>query len=153
MIAIRRAVVADAPAMSAILIASITELCVADHRNDPALLAGWLANKAPGSVAQWFTNPDSTLLVAEHDGVPAAVGGCLNDQRRISLNYVSPDHRFAGISKAMLAALETELGPGEATLDSTETARRFYESCGWEVIGPQTTHRGISGYPMRKRLA
>jgi hypothetical protein len=149
-IAVRRAVPADAPAMSAVLIASITELCVADHHNDPELLAGWLANKTPEGVAAWFGNPDSVLLVAEGEGEIAAVGGYFAAGRRISLNYVSPHHRFIGVSKAMLAALEAGLGPGEAQLDSTATARRFYEACAWEVAGEPTTHRGIAGWPMRK---
>jgi hypothetical protein len=29
---------------------SIAELCVLDHRNDPAILARWLANKTPEIV-------------------------------------------------------------------------------------------------------
>lgn len=150
MITVREARLADAPAMSAVLIASITELCVADHHNDPELLAGWLANKTPEGVAAWFGNPDSVLLVAEREGEIAAVGGYFAAGRRVSLNYVAPRHRFAGASKAMLAALEVGLGAGEARLDSTATARRFYEACGWAVMGKPTTHRGIAGWPMRK---
>ena len=150
MIAIRRALPADAPAMSAVLIASITELCVEDHHNDPKLLAGWLANKTPAGVAAWFGNADSVLLVAEREDEIAAVGGYFARERTISLNYVAPHHRFIGVSKAMLAALEAGLGAGEARLDSTATARRFYEACAWEVAGAPTTHRGIAGWPMRR---
>jgi hypothetical protein len=84
-IAIRRAVPADAPAMSAVLIASITELCVADHKNDPAALASWLANKTPEGVGVWFTNPANTILVAERNGEIAACGA-YNTDRKIILN-------------------------------------------------------------------
>lgn len=152
MIAIRRATLDDVAAMSAVLIASITELCVADHQNNPEALASWLANKSPAGVAKWFANPANTLLVAERDGEIAAVGA-YSSERRIILNYVSPRHRFMGVSKAMLAALEAGLGPGEATLDSSETARRFYRDAGWEESGPPEPYRFVPGYPMRKMLS
>jgi hypothetical protein len=149
-IVVRNARISDAPAMSAVLIASITELCVADHRDDPATLASWLANKTPEGVAKWFGNADTTLVVAEHKGEIAAVGG-FNAARQITLNYVSPSHRFVGVSSALLEAMELGLGPGEATLNSTETARKFYKRRGWEE-GPVYTGRFIDGYPMRKML-
>ena len=151
MILVRNARLDDAPAMSAVLIASITQLCVADHRSDPAVLAAWLANKTPESVAKWFDNPESTLVVAEHDREIAAVGG-FNRAREITLNYVSPSHRFMGVSSALLEALELGLGAGEARLSSTETARRFYEHRGWKAAGDTATHRGVSGHPMRKMI-
>jgi GNAT superfamily N-acetyltransferase len=150
-ILVRNARLADAPAMSAVLIASITELCVADHHNDPKVLAGWLANKTPEAVAKWFDNKDSTLVVAEHDREIAAVGG-FNAAREITLNYVSPRHRFAGVSTALLEAMELGLGAGEARLDATETARRFYKSRGWKVAGEPKQDGGISCHAMRKIL-
>ena len=45
MILVRPAVPEDAAAMSAVLTASIRDLCTADPRNDPAILSGWLRNK------------------------------------------------------------------------------------------------------------
>lgn len=151
MISIRPAVPDDAPAMSAVLIASITELCVADHKNNPDALRSWLANKTPDGIAQWFGNPANALLVAERGGELAAVGG-YNMARTIILNYVSPRHRFMGVSKAMLGALETHLGPGLAHLESSQTARRFYLDAGWQESGPPEPHRFVPGYPMRKVL-
>lgn len=151
MIAIRRAVPADAPAMSEVLIASITELCTADHHDDVAVLGRWLANKTPEGIGKWFANPANTLLLAERDGEAAAVGG-YNTDRTIILNYVSPRHRFAGVSKAMLAALEAGLGAGEARLDSTHTARPFYLAAGWEELGPTGPCGVVPGYRMRKTL-
>jgi GNAT superfamily N-acetyltransferase len=137
--------------MSAVLIASITELCAADHRNDQAALGGWLANKTPQSIAQWFDNPASHLLVAERDGGIAAIGG-YNDAREITLNYVAPAHRFAGVSRALLAAMEQALGPGEAMLTSTRSAHRFYLARGWRDFGAIETYAGMDAYPMRKTL-
>ena len=151
MIVVRNARLADAPAMSAVLIASITELCAADHKNDPKALAGWLANKTPEGVARWFDNRETTLVVAGHGREIAAVGG-FNTAREIILNYVSPAHRFAGVSTALLQAMELGLGASEATLNSTQTALKFYKRRGWSLVGDTSKHRGIDGFPMRKLL-
>jgi hypothetical protein len=48
---IRDAVADDAPAACQVLRRSIVELCAADHGDDPAILAQWLANKTPEIVA------------------------------------------------------------------------------------------------------
>jgi hypothetical protein len=90
-------------------------------------------------------------VVAEHNREIAAVGA-FNASREILLNYVSPHHRFAGVSTALLEAMELGLVPGEATLNSTETARKFYKSRGWKLVGDAAKHRGRDGYPMRKVL-
>lgn len=151
MISVRPATLADVDAMSDVLVASITALCVEDHENRPETVSRWLANKTPDGVRAWFANPENRLFVAEHDGVIAATGA-FNSKREIILNYVSPEHRFAGVSTALLAAMETALGPGEATLTSTATAHRFYLSRGWTDVGDVERYAGMTAYPMRKAL-
>ena len=49
-ISLRRAQATDAEEAAAVLRASISTLCVADHGNDPELLGRWLANKTPQTV-------------------------------------------------------------------------------------------------------
>ena len=151
MIVVRPAARADAAAMSDVLIASITGLCVPDHGNRPEAVSRWLANKTPQGVLAWFDNPDNTILVAERDGALAATGA-FNVKREIVLNYVSPEHRFAGVSSALLRAMEDGLGPGQASLSSTVTARRFYLSRGWADGGEVERYAGMPAYPMRKLL-
>jgi len=154
MIHIRPALPVDAPAMSAVLTASIRDLCTADHRNDPAILARWLRNKTPEMVLRMFDNPRTQLFVAEHDGQVAAVG-CLNGGDEIGLNYVAPAHRFAGVSKALLAAMEYRIrqsGVALARLSSTGTAHRFYLANGWQDSGPAEADCGLLCYPMEKPL-
>lgn len=151
MIAVRPGTLADIDAMSDLLVASITALCVEDHHNRPEAVSRWLANKTPDGVRQWFANPHNRLFVAERDGVIAVTGGC-NVKREIILNYVSPEHRFAGMSSALLGAMEAALGPGEATLTSTVTARRFYLARGWSDAGAVERYAGMIAYPMRKML-
>jgi GNAT superfamily N-acetyltransferase len=153
---IRDAVAADAAAACEVIRRSIIELCVADHRHDPAILERWLANKTPEIVASWIVQTGSTVLVAVEDGVILAVSA-VTDGGEITLNYVSPDARFRGVSRAMLRALEAcaiERGNSRCTLLSTETARRFYQGAGYAQDGPPQGKFGTTAsYPMSKRLA
>lgn len=154
-IRVRRAELADVTAMSRVLTASITDLCAADHGNDPAALAAWTRNKTADGVAIMLANPESAIFVAELSGTIGAVGA-VNRFGEITLNYVAPEMRSMGLSTAMLARLEEELqflGFSEGRLEATQTARRFYESRGWRADGPQATGRMVNGYPMRKALA
>lgn len=50
---IRDALAHDAQAACAVLRDSISQLCVADHHDDPEILSRWLANKTPENVAAW----------------------------------------------------------------------------------------------------
>jgi GNAT superfamily N-acetyltransferase len=152
---IRDAVPEDAEAACNVLRRSIAELCIADHHNDPEILRAWLANKTPGIVASWIAMSDNSMLVAVEDGMIVAVGST-TDAGEIQLNYVSPDARFRGVSRALLSALETrarERGNPECHLISTETARRFYLSAGYTEKGPPQGKFGTaSSYPMSKQL-
>jgi GNAT superfamily N-acetyltransferase len=152
---IRDAAAADAAAACEVLRRSISELCVADHGNDPAILTRWLSNKTPPIVAGWIAQPDNSVLVAV-EGESILAVGAVTDAGEINLNYVSPDARFRGVSRALLGALETramERGSARCTLLSTETARRFYHAAGYVEDGPSIGKFGTnSSYPMSKRL-
>ncbi len=145
----------DAPAACQVLRRSIAELCVSDHRNDPAILARWLSNKTPEIFRSWITQPANSVLVAvEGDNILAV--GSITDEGKITLNYVSPDARFRGVSRALLGALEAravQRGSVRCTLTSTETARRFYHANGYVEDGPPVGEFGTSSsYPMSKAL-
>jgi GNAT superfamily N-acetyltransferase len=135
---------------------SIVELCIADHRNDPAILTQWLSDKTPEIFLSWINQPANSLLVAIEGDHILAVGSVTN-AGEINLNYVSPDVRFRGVSRVMLGALEAravDRGNVRCTLTSTETARRFYQDAGYVEDGPATGKFGMSsGYPMSKVLA
>src|ERR1700736_5977088 len=101
---IRDAVPEDASAACEVMRRSITELCAPDHGNDPVILGRWLSNKAPEIFRSWI-RPGNSILVAVDDHPILAVG-CVTDDGEITLNYVSPDARFRGISTMLLAELE-----------------------------------------------
>lgn len=138
-IQIRGATMADAAEAVDTLRRSIIELCCADHQHDPTELAGWLGNKTLTDWRQWIVRDDAILLVAVWDSKIVGVG-MASLSGEILLNYVHPEARFRGVSKAILAALEAALrlqGAQRCQLESTVTARSFYESCGFhsEVEG------------------
>ena len=152
---IRDAAPADAAAACEVIRASIAELCVADHHNDPDILRRWLANKTPENLAAWIADPDASMLVAVEGDVVLAVGAVRNDGE-ITLNYVSPAARFRGASSALLAALEArakERGNTHCKLLSTETAHRFYLNRGYVGAGePQHKFGTSASYPMLKTI-
>ncbi|MCK1544818.1 GNAT family N-acetyltransferase [Bradyrhizobium sp. 179] len=152
---IRNAKPEDADAACVVMKRSIAELCHADHKDDPAILTRWLGNKTPEIFRAWIAQGDNSVLVAVEGGEILAVGSVTN-VGRIGLNYVSPDARFRGVSRAMLRALEERAatrGNSECILTSTETARRFYLSNGYVETGPPVGEFGTTtGYPMSKKL-
>ena len=153
-IAVRRATADDVAAMSAVLTASIRELCTEDHRNDADLIARWTANKTIEGVGAMLAEPASLMFVAEIDGAVVAVGSIIEGSV-IGLNYVSPHYRFRGVSKALLAAMEDDMrrrGVAEASLSSTATAHRFYLDAGWSDAAAPEAGRFIVDRPMKKRL-
>ena len=154
MIVFRKAIDADAGALSELLCRSITELCSADHRNDPDVIARWTANKSPEYMMMWIRNPRHFLVIAERDQEPAGVG-CISDDGEVLLNYVSPDHRFCGVSKAVLDHLEealAERGITRASLTSTKTAHQFYRKARWVDCAEPEVMFGLTGYPMEKLI-
>jgi GNAT superfamily N-acetyltransferase len=64
-----------------------------------------LSNKTLEIVTSWVARPDNFVLVAVENGTLLGVGS-LTDSGEITLNYVSPDARFRGVSRALLGALE-----------------------------------------------
>ncbi len=124
-----------------------------DHCNDPEILAGWLANKTPETVQTWMQHAGNRMLVAEDNSRIAAVG-LVSGEGEVLLNYVAPECRFRGLSKAMLAALERCVranGLSRCVLESTETAQRFYLSRGYAVQRESVSY-GFRSYKMAKEL-
>jgi GNAT superfamily N-acetyltransferase len=153
---IRKACIDDADQACEVMRRSIVELCRSDHRDDPAIIRRWVSNKTPEFFKRWIEEKGNRMLVAVEGAAILAVGA-VKDDGEITLNYVLPDARFRGVSRAMLAALEAtarDLDNEACHLISTETARRFYLSAGYEQIGVPEGEFGItSSYPMLKRLS
>ena len=152
---IRAAQMREAAAICEVLRRSIVELCERDHRNDPARLAEWLANKTPENVANWIADPETCMFVAS-PAITCLPSAASSAAARSRLNYVSPDGRFQGISRAMLRTLEQtarELGHRRVTLTSTFTAHDFYLAAGYADDGTRTSYETGDWPHMAKELA
>lgn len=119
-----------------ISIASITQLCIDDHSNDPKLLAEWLDNKTVKLMTASIEDPNNYMLVG-FVGNKMVIAGGANLDGRILRNYIDPDHRFKGYGKAIMTAFEDHIrsiGLTKATLESSKTAFEFYKKLGWQLV-------------------
>ena len=150
---IRKATTADAGEISGVLIRSITELCTADHQDDPDLIEGWLANKSPDHIREWI-EAGAQMQVSQFGDAIGAVG-CFSNEGMIQLLYVAPEARGQGHSSALLSQMEQELrelGVETANLVSSKTAQDYYLKQGWQIEGERVACYTTDGQPMRKQL-
>jgi GNAT superfamily N-acetyltransferase len=149
----REACTEDAEAACEAVRRSITDLCHADHRGDGFTLALWLANKTAEDMRRWLN--EHFTLVATRGGAICGVG-MIASSGEVLLNYVSPDARFRGVSKGIIARLEghaRELGVGTVILQSSTTARQFYYGVGYRETGRPTKGFGVTlCHPMAKEV-
>ncbi|HEU4580956.1 MAG TPA: GNAT family N-acetyltransferase [Polyangiaceae bacterium] len=151
----RRVTPDDAEAIVALLVASITTLCVHDHLNDPETLARWLRNKTVADLQRWLADPEDFMFMAELGSVASGVA-LLHSSGAIWLCYVLPGLQRRGVGRALIQRLEAEAkarGITELRLTSTGSARSFYESMGFVATGaPRTAFGVLQEYPYEKKL-
>lgn len=152
----RLATLADAPAAVSVLRESITLLCEADHRGDAGTLERWLRNKTPEHFRSWCADADTRLVVGELSGAIAGVAA-LHRSGEIRLCYVRPNCVRAGVGLALMGALEDHArvwNIRSLKLNSSLTARYFYERCGYVSAGDSTPFFGsLRSYPYAKILS
>jgi GNAT superfamily N-acetyltransferase len=87
--------------------------------------------------------PDGVMLLALHDGEPAAIGGVRHldtDVAEVKSMYVVPEHRGAGLAAAMLRRLEAvarDHGCAATRLDTSDyltPAVALYRSAGYREV-------------------
>lgn len=151
---IRPATAADASAACDVLRRSITGCCAQDHGGDPARLQPWLRNKTPDRVRDFILAPAHFPVLAEQDGVVAGFA-LASAAGEVLLCYVTPEARWTGTGKALLAAMEQRAraaGLPLLRLESTRTALPFYTRNGFTPSGPAITMYGLQAQPMHKPL-
>ena len=148
---VRPAELQDADVATEVVRQSITELCRADYRDDRATLEMWLANKTPDNMRLWI---ETLHVVVAVDNATILGVAAMSRSGTLLLNYVAPDARLKGVSKALMAGLEVtavNLGIEQLALESTVTARSFYLAIGYVANGPSQPSFGLLiSHPMRK---
>src|SRR5476649_2776092 len=151
---IRVAASTDAFAACNVLRRSITECCVLDHRDDPAILGAWLGNKTPQMVANWFGSPTNYCLVAVSEGEVVGVA-LLTGAGKLALCYLLPEARAKGIGKALLARMEEQAcgwGVKALQLHSTATGEGFFAGRGYIDAGKVRSPYGVETVFFWKQL-
>lgn len=155
MISTRAAEAGDATEAIALLRRSFIELGVEGHQNDEATLQAWLQNKTTERFARWLADPDTQVIVAEHDNAICGVGS-IHRSGEIRLCYVLPGFQAIGVGRALLAQLEEQAKVWQLSsvhLGSGIGARAFYERCGYHPSAAAKPGFGISIlFPYSKAL-
>jgi GNAT superfamily N-acetyltransferase len=153
-ITIQLAESADADKMAVLLRRSIVELCDLDHCSDAEKFQPWLTNKTAENVQRWIAGPGRVFCATDQDRRLVGVGmGAPNGE--VLLNYVLPEARFLGVSKALMSAIENyfcEVGVAISTLKSTGTAEKLYRSIGYQETGEVEVRRGMTFKQFEKAL-
>lgn len=153
---IRKSLSRDATSVAQVLRSSITELCYDDHQDRQHILEPWLANKTPEFVNTWISAPDAYCVTALTESDEIIGFGMLNRTGKMLLLYVKPDHVGTGAGHALLQAIEDRArswGLAEVSLDSTVTARSFYQRHGYlDSDSCKSRSDGLNCHAMHKPL-
>ncbi|MTI46043.1 acetyltransferase (GNAT) family protein [Roseibium hamelinense] len=135
---------------------SIIELCTRDHRGDAESYLPWVQNKTPENVKAWIAKEGAFLTAETSQGTVLGVA-MASQAGEVLLNYVLPEARFRGVSRALMAELEGYLrascGAGHVYLTSSRTAERFYRSLGYTVYGEAVIRKNMTFRRFRKRIS
>ena len=136
-IVIRKAELKDAEQFCKVIHTSIIELCELDHKNDKIMLNRWLENKTLENCQKWIQDKTSTSLVFEKNNKVMGVAH-IGHNGHLFLCYVLPEAKGQKMGHKLLIAAEksiTSLGVRLLTLESTLTAKFFYEDHGYKFVG------------------
>jgi GNAT superfamily N-acetyltransferase len=153
---IRRAIDTDAAAIRSLHQAAIREVCARDY--PAAVIAAWADGSSEARFLQRIRE-QSFWVIVEAQGL-LAFGGMDIGKHTIEGLFVAPSALGRGLAARMLAHLERiaiEAGIGQLRLESSLTARGFYEKYGYcagvgEASLVLASGVEVSGVPMSKWL-
>lgn len=128
------------------------ESCSLDHDNNQNVIDEWLSNKTEENIINWINNSYSYVYKKDNK----IVGFILMSKGGvILLNYVLPDYQGDGIGSAMVdfvISLSSSYQIDKIKLESTLTARKFYESKEFVILEETYEHEKLIGFKMERRL-
>ncbi|QER40942.1 GNAT family N-acetyltransferase [Acinetobacter suaedae] len=129
------------------------ESCSLDHDNNQNVIDEWLSNKTEENIINWINNSYSYVYKKDNK----IVGFILMSKGGvILLNYVLPDYQGDGIGSAMvdfIISLSSSYQIDKIKLESTLTARKFYESKEFVILEETYEHEKLIGFKMERRLS
>ncbi|EEH69446.1 MULTISPECIES: GNAT family N-acetyltransferase [Acinetobacter] len=129
------------------------ESCSLDHDNNQNVIDEWLSNKTEENIINWINNSYSYMYKKDNK----IVGFILMSKGGvILLNYVLPDYQGDGIGSAMvdfIISLSSSYQIDKIKLESTLTARKFYESKEFVILEETYEHEKLIGFKMERRLS
>ncbi|QBQ17559.1 GNAT family N-acetyltransferase [Acinetobacter haemolyticus] len=129
------------------------ESCSLDHDNNQNVIVEWLSNKTEENIINWINNSYSYVYKKDNK----IVGFILMSKGGvILLNYVLPDYQGDGIGSAMvdfIISLSSSYQIDKIKLESTLTARKFYESKEFVILEETYEHEKLIGFKMERRLS
>ena len=134
---IRQAEVSDAREFCNVVRTSIIELCELDHRGVESCLAEWLENKTVEYCEVWINDENSNSFVSLVNGKVVGVSH-IGHNGHLFLCYILPSVKGSGLGGQLLLVAEDSvknIGLSELTLESTVTAKGFYEHHGYQCCG------------------
>lgn len=137
-----------------VIIQSIQTLCIADHKNDLNILKSWLSNKTPDNCRLWIKSKHSKSFVTIYKETPVGIA-IIGINGHIYLFYMHPNQIGQGKGKQLLLACENQALAWELkqiTVDSSYTAKSFYESQGFKSNGEPFIEDNLCSYPLIKQL-
>lgn len=133
---------------------SITENCTADHHSDPAYLGPWLENKTVENIHRWLRSSTADTFVAVEGGDVVGVA-TLGHNGTIYLCYLLPRALYQGTGRALLqrmCAAAMARGLDTLTVESTRTAKLFYQRNGFRLNAEVQNETGMPVFRMSKKL-
>ena len=148
-IQVRPATVEDAVGACNVVRGSILACCHDDHCGDETVIQGWLRNKTPEFFRSVISEPNAFSVVASVKGETVGFGSALNTGE-VTLCYAVLSVRFAGVGKALLAAIEDQAV--RAGVDALRLESTFYLRNGFMPDGLPVQAFGMEALPMKKLL-
>lgn len=142
---IRRATVADAPAICA-LIRGVADLVLADPTQVGA--QRFLSSIDPDALAVALCDPDFSYWVA-HDHKHVLGTLAIRGRTHVHHLFVARSRHRTGIASQLWSAAQIARDQvSDCTVNSSVNAVPFYATLGFVVVGPQVNADGLSSVPM-----
>lgn len=114
--------------------------CILDHQRNESDIQVWLEQTHQSNLLLLLLYNDSWVYLKDNRVVGFIL---INDQGVILLNYICPEKQQQGIGKALLMNVIEQMRMKKVekiTLDSTQTALRFYQKHGFQTTHLLNTH-------------